>query len=135
MNDTRLLNPNVLTVICRLPGAALQIVRGRHRNCRLAAFAAISLMVVAAGAGHAQISTNGTISGTVLDPQGAAVPAAAVTITNEATGAAVDTKTNSDGSFSQVGLQAGKYQVSISASGFQGSLKRTSTSSRWQCFR
>src|SRR5215469_1893589 len=66
----------------------------------------------------AQMATSGAISGTVSDPSGSAIPGAKVTITNTATGATSETVSNSIGSFSQVGLALGHYEVAVSHPGF-----------------
>jgi outer membrane receptor protein involved in Fe transport len=60
----------------------------------------------------------GTISGTVLDPSGGAVPGAAVKILNPATGVARALTTNDSGFFNAPNLLPGNYQVTTSASGF-----------------
>ncbi len=66
----------------------------------------------------AQLTTTGTINGTVVDPSGSAVTGAKVGITNVATGGVSQTVSNSNGSFSQVGLPAGNYEVAVTAAGF-----------------
>ncbi|MGA2270352.1 MAG: carboxypeptidase-like regulatory domain-containing protein [Bryobacteraceae bacterium] len=58
------------------------------------------------------------ITGTVYDPQGAAVPGAAVTVTDNGTGAVYNTKTTIEGSFTVPGLSFGTYSVTVVASGF-----------------
>src|SRR5215472_13166174 len=61
----------------------------------------------------------GSIVGAVTDPSGAAVPNAAVNITNANTGQARDTKTDSGGRYSLPDVQAGSYVVKITAPGFR----------------
>ena len=68
---------------------------------------------------HAQSSTTGNITGTVRDPQGAAVPHADVTITDEKTGTARTVKATEDGFYNATSLPAGIYSVSTSPSGFK----------------
>src|SRR5713101_3058778 len=57
--------------------------------------------------------TSGTITGTVTDPSGAAVPGAAVGIVNERTGAARETATNEEGSYSFPELEPGSYRLTV----------------------
>ena len=73
---------------------------------------------------RAQLSTSGTINGTVEDQTGAVVRGASVTITEEETGVVSHTTTNSTGDFSEVGLPTGHYDVGISSPGFS-SYKKT----------
>ena len=68
---------------------------------------------------RAQVSTAATITGTVEDAQRMRIPGAQVTITNTATHDVMKLKSNSDGSFTRVGLPSGRYEVSVTASGFQ----------------
>src|SRR6266699_1120498 len=63
--------------------------------------------------------TSGTITGTVTDPSGAAVPGATVSVVNERTGAAREAATNEEGSFSFPELEAGTYRISINKGGFK----------------
>jgi hypothetical protein len=60
----------------------------------------------------------GNITGTVIDPSGAAVPNAEVTITDLERGLTYQTKTNEEGNYTQTHLLAGHYEVRVSASGF-----------------
>lgn len=68
---------------------------------------------------HAQSSTTGNITGTVRDPQGAAVPKAEVTVTEEKTGATRTVTANEDGFYNIPSLPAGVYTVSTSPTGFK----------------
>ncbi len=67
---------------------------------------------------RAQLSTTGTIAGTVVDQNGAVVVGASVTITNKGTNAITTATTNSTGSYSVVGLSNGYYDVTITGQGF-----------------
>src|SRR5690242_15508473 len=60
----------------------------------------------------------GNITGTVTDPSGAAVPNAAVTITDIDRGTSYTTKTTSVGNYTQTHLLAGHYRVKVTAAGF-----------------
>src|SRR5581483_7131685 len=66
---------------------------------------------------HAQV-TGATISGTVTDPSGAAVPNATVTAKNNGTGVTNSAKTNADGFYTIPNLLPGTYDVTTTASGF-----------------
>jgi len=67
-------------------------------------------------------AAKGSISGTVTDPQGNAVPAAQVTIRNTDFGSTRSVVTDGDGNFSTAMLIPGAYTVEVKASGF--SLKK-----------
>jgi hypothetical protein len=66
---------------------------------------------------HAQ-ATSGVIVGSVFDQNGAAIPDATVTATNEATGVITAVQSNKTGEFQIPNLLPGKYSVKGSASGF-----------------
>jgi len=66
-------------------------------------------------------AVSGSITGAVLDASGAAVPNATVTITNQATGVAINTVSNEAGYYNAPNLIAGAYRVDVSASGFRRS--------------
>src|SRR5690242_6889929 len=64
---------------------------------------------------------NGQFNGTVLDPSGAAVPNAKVTIKNAATGFTATATTNQNGYYSAKELPVGNYSVTATAPGFKTS--------------
>ncbi len=64
------------------------------------------------------IST-GSIVGTVSDPQGAVVPSANVTITDQATGHAITMQTTSAGTYASGALAPGQYVIRVQAQGFE----------------
>ena len=61
-----------------------------------------------------------TLSGVVLDPSGAAIPGAAVSLRPSATPAPIEIKTDSTGSFRFDRVPAGRYVVEVNADGFRG---------------
>jgi hypothetical protein len=68
--------------------------------------------------GQAQ-TTFGSITGSILDPSGAAVPNAHVTVTNQATGSKQEVVTSGQGAFNTPDVQPGTYDVQVEAAGFQ----------------
>lgn len=71
---------------------------------------------------RAQVA-GGTLSGTITDPSGGAVPGAQVEIKNSATGVVRSLTTNSDGFYSAANLIPGSYEVAVSAAGFNTGIK------------
>jgi hypothetical protein len=69
-------------------------------------------------------AVTGRIAGTVKDPSGAAIPGAAVTVTNTAQGLETKTMTDARGDFSLPSLPVGTYDILFEANGFR-SEKRT----------
>lgn len=67
---------------------------------------------------YAQTST-ATISGTVSDSQGAAIPNARVSATNTATGVVTNSETNQSGNYLLPNLDIGTYSVTIEREGFR----------------
>lgn len=85
----------------------------------IALAAAVILAFLLPGNLNAQSIISGDIAGTVTDPAGAAVPNAAVTVTNGATGGSHSVTTNADGSYRVSLLKPGEYTVVVKATGFQ----------------
>ncbi len=67
-------------------------------------------------------STTGVIQGTVVDPNGAVLSGATVTVKNNDTGFERSVTSNSDGFFSAPLLPLGKYRVTTAAGGFTNSI-------------
>ena len=89
----------------------------RSRVARVT-FALAFVGLLHAATTEAQVTT-GTITGTVRDPQGAAVPSAAVTITETNKGTSSTYTTAADGSFVAPFLIPGSYEVAIELTGFR----------------
>jgi len=68
---------------------------------------------------HGQSSTSGSITGTVRDPQGAAVPKAEVTLTDEKNGVSRTVSATDDGFFNFTSVVPGMYSVSAAPAGFK----------------
>jgi hypothetical protein len=83
---------------------------------------ALALLLLSGTALFAQ-EFRATLTGTVTDPSGAAVPGATVKATNTATNSTKETNTTSDGIYTIPFLEPGVYSVEGSAAGFQ-TLKR-----------
>src|ERR1700742_1192118 len=62
---------------------------------------------------------HGTVSGVVVDVQGAVISDAAVQLTNPATGQTLNAKSSKDGEFVFPELTVGIYELTVSISGFQ----------------
>jgi Carboxypeptidase regulatory-like domain/TonB dependent receptor len=88
-----------------------------HTVVRALAFAVVALSLVSAFQIQAQTVT-GTITGSVLDPSGAVVPNAAISITNQDTGVVRATTGTADGLYSVPSLLPGRYNVQVKAEGF-----------------
>ncbi|MGC2612988.1 MAG: TonB-dependent receptor [Terracidiphilus sp.] len=73
-------------------------------------------------AGHAQ--QNSTITGTVLDKGGAAVPGAEVTLTQQGTGFVTKSVSNDSGNYTFPGLNVGSYDLKVTAKGFSAYVQK-----------
>jgi hypothetical protein len=65
-----------------------------------------------------------TITGTITDPTGAAVPETKITITNEATGVPYHVTADASGSYIRGMLPAGTYSVAAELEGFKKKIQR-----------
>ena len=73
-------------------------------------------------AGHAQ--QNSTITGTVLDKGGAAVPGAEVMLTQQGTGFVTKSISNDSGNYTFPGLNVGTYDLKVTAKGFSAYVQK-----------
>jgi hypothetical protein len=76
------------------------------------------LLIIASSTPLPAQTAGGTIQGQVIDPSGAAVSGAQVTVTEIATGVSRTVTTNSAGFFAVANLQPSNYTASVTASGF-----------------
>jgi hypothetical protein len=90
--------------------------RSQRTTSRITYFLGL-LCLLSAAAAHAQSSAG--LNGTVLDPSGAVIPNAKVTITDEQTGTVVRTVSSSAGTFAATGLTPDKYRVEVQSPGFK----------------
>src|SRR5215472_1208925 len=88
----------------------------RRRNFALVAI--LSTFLGSAGAALAQNAGAGTITGTITDQQSAMVPDASVTIHNVDTNVDRAFASNGAGIYTAPFLQPGRYEVTVSKTGF-----------------
>src|ERR1700693_1655872 len=72
---------------------------------------------------HAQVA-GAKITGAITDVQGGAIADARVSVRNVSTNVLVETSTNASGVYTVPNLNAGDYEVSISASGFSTAVSK-----------
>jgi outer membrane receptor protein involved in Fe transport len=84
----------------------------------LLSLSVVAFLLLAQNSGWAQ-TASARIVGTIMDPNGAGIPNAKVTVVNMATQVHYDTTTNSEGYFQAVDLPIGQYNVTIEANGFR----------------
>src|SRR3989442_7099642 len=63
-------------------------------------------------------STGAQLSGTILDPNGAVVPGATVTLRSDTTGVEQSTTTDASGQYAFLLVPAGPYNPTLAAAGF-----------------
>lgn len=78
----------------------------------------LSIAFILSAAVFAQ-SNSGSITGVITDPNGAVVPNASVSVTNQGTNERRTVQTDSDGRYEVLALPTGIYTVEASANGFQ----------------
>jgi hypothetical protein len=84
---------------------------------RILRYLVIALLPLLSSMAVAQQSS--AINGAVTDPSGAAIQNASVALTNTAQGTSITVSTNSAGEYSLPGLDAGTYNLQITAPGFE----------------
>jgi hypothetical protein len=101
---------------------ANRFVQAIRQDGRIPAVAAAALLVLtlgwAAPPAAGQTAGDGAIEGTVTDSTGSAVPGAAITITDNATGVQTVRTATGAGFFNIAPVQVGTYTVQIAAKGF-----------------
>ena len=101
------------------------MTRFELRNGNIPRFLAIVLFAGASifylDPGYGQIVT-ASLSGSVIDPAGAAIPEAAVTVTNTQTGISARAASDRSGNYIFPALSPGEYTISVEKQGFKSSL-------------
>ena len=98
---------------------AVCVPRSLHPSVPILAAIAVLLTGMLLGSTALAQSGAGSIQGTVTDSSGAVIPGAAIHVVNQATGVAVDTKSNNVGFYQVPELFTGTYLVTITATGMK----------------
>ncbi|MPZ20827.1 MAG: hypothetical protein GEV06_23405 [Luteitalea sp.] len=85
----------------------------------------VCLLLIATVSRVSAQATSGTITGGVRDPDGAAVPAATVDITEVTKGVTFSTKTNDLGYYTHARVPAGEYILTVEKAGFRGFIRES----------
>src|SRR5438309_3165710 len=93
------------------------------RQALLAVVTVLSSVALSFG----QVNATGTFSGQVKDATGAAIPNAAVKVTEQETGIVTSKQSASDGYFTVPLLKPGIYSIEVSAPGFSTALRKDVT--------
>ncbi len=97
----------------------------RHRHvCPSAARIILRLVLALSACGAVYGQGFGTIVGTVTDPSGAIIPGAKINVSDEATSASRETKTNDQGYYVVPSLRPSNYTVTVEAAGFAPSIRK-----------
>ena len=88
---------------------------GLARWCRWAVAGMLVLTYLASGV---RAQTASSLNGRIVDPSGAAVPNATITLTNNATGAVRTTPSNAQGLYEFLAVPPGDYALQATAAGF-----------------
>jgi len=106
----------------------MRFTSGKDNQKKRTAYSLLGMLVVFAVFAMSNSAlaqrTTGTLRGQVLDPSGASIPGAQVTVTNNATGIAQTITSTSAGTYSVPSLLPGNYTVAVQAKGFQGYVNR-----------
>jgi len=89
-----------------------------------AALLAGLILLCSAALSFGQVNATGTFSGQVKDATGAAIPNAAVKVTEQQTGIVTSKQSASDGYFTVPLLKPGIYSIEVSASGFSSAVRK-----------
>src|SRR5829696_464967 len=93
----------------------------------LAIFTALPCLMLLLALSVPAQKTSGQINGSVLDPQGAAIPGATVEVTSAGTALQRTATTSDDGNFTVADLPIGIYRVAVTKSGFKQAVAESVT--------
>ncbi len=101
----------------------------RKRYLIFATMMAVGLILLASAKGTLAQGTSGSVSGSVTDPTGAAIPGATVTLSNPLTGYNHVVTTDSGGAYQFTNVPFHNYSLEATAKGFQKTNKEVQISS------
>src|SRR6266568_2260346 len=105
-------------------GSARERYQMKQTVRRIATGMAIAVFLVFGNTTARAQSNAATLTGTVVDPTGAVIRDAKITITDEASGVTHTTRSDDRGAFSLVGIPVATYDVQVSAPGFNSLLRK-----------
>ena len=89
-----------------------------HRLCKLFSFLLVACLFLSPGFAMGQARTEGQLTGTIVDPSGAGVPGASLTLSQPTTGFSKTVTSNDSGDYVFAALQPGTYTLNADAKGF-----------------
>jgi iron complex outermembrane receptor protein len=92
-------------------------------RARWSGMVVVSMLVMSVVSAGAQ-TTTGSVTGSVGDPSGRAIPGATVRVLNEATHASAEAVTNEEGTYRFDALAPGQYQLDATLEGFDPTARR-----------
>src|SRR5215470_5156990 len=110
--------------LARVHSCARRLPTGDLEMQRIIRFSSLFVLTLALAAVTAAQTTSGSITGTVTDPNQAAIASATVKITDESKSFTISATTDGDGRFVFPQVPPGAYKMSIEATGFK-KLERT----------
>jgi len=93
-----------------------------HRSCQLFAFLVVAALFFVPALAVGQARTEGQLSGKVVDPSGAVVPEANLTLNQSSTGLSLTATTNASGVYVFPSVLPGTYKLTVVAKGFARSI-------------
>src|SRR6266436_7198106 len=101
--------------VCVLAASRSQVQSTTIRSRLYRRITTVTILCLLLGCGmtHAQGVNTASLAGTVLDPSGAALKGAKVTVTNGATGSERSAISDDAGRYNLVGLPPGQYKISV----------------------
>jgi hypothetical protein len=106
------------------PGVFMQFLMRNLSSSRFIAFLVFLLALLFSPSLRAQSTYTAQLTGVITDSSGGVVPAAKVTLTDEATNVPVSATTNDKGIYVLTGLRPGKYTLRAEATGFASAERR-----------
>ncbi len=102
----------------RFPQKGVTAVNKLQRFLR-SALVGLAALAVCTALAAAQSASAGAVVGTVTDSTGAAIPGAALALTNTGTGLVLRQGTNASGGYTFASVPPGAYTLAVTATGFQ----------------